>query len=77
MRPVKSPLSCSPNGVSSSENPIYSSVHGLGSGLHMTQPWFHSGLCREEAVNLITEHGLVDGSVSISLFLTRNFVILF
>eukprot|EP00918_Siedleckia_nematoides_P031631 GHVU01068450.1.p1 GENE.GHVU01068450.1~~GHVU01068450.1.p1 ORF type:complete len:107 (-),score=1.96 GHVU01068450.1:715-1035(-) len=27
----------------------------------MTQPWFHSGISREEAVNLIMLHGPVDG----------------
>lgn len=71
LRPAKSPLSGSPkaltNYVVSSENPIYSSVHGLASGIHMTQPWFHSGITREEAVSLITEHGLVDG-----VFLVRE-----
>jgi hypothetical protein len=35
--------------------------HGLASGIHMTQPWFHSGISREEAVELIKDHGLIDG----------------
>ncbi|CAJ1079317.1 growth factor receptor-bound protein 14 isoform X1 [Xyrichtys novacula] len=29
--------------------------------LHLTQPWFHSKLSREEAQRLITQQGLVDG----------------
>jgi len=33
----------------------------LGSGIHITQPWFHSGLTREEAALLLGRHGTVDG----------------
>lgn len=33
----------------------------------MTQPWFHSGISREEAVSLISKQGLVDG-----VFLVRE-----
>lgn len=35
--------------------------------LHMTQPWFHSKLSREEAQRLITQQGLIDG-----VFLLRD-----
>ena len=40
----------------------------LGSGIHITQPWFHSGLTREEAALLLGRHGTVDGYVSGVLF---------
>jgi len=36
-------------------------TQGLGAGVHMAQPWFHSGISRQESVDLITKHGLVDG----------------
>ncbi|KAK2708856.1 growth factor receptor-bound protein 14-like isoform X1 [Artemia franciscana] len=35
---------------------------GLEAGIHMTQPWFHSGMSREEAAHLLTTSGLVDGA---------------
>lgn len=35
--------------------------------LHLTQPWFHSKLSRDEAQRLITQHGLIDG-----VFLLRD-----
>ncbi|CAH1789160.1 unnamed protein product, partial [Owenia fusiformis] len=40
---------------------------GLGAGIHMTQPWFHSGINRQEASDLIVKQGLVDG-----VFLVRE-----
>ncbi|ELU15451.1 hypothetical protein CAPTEDRAFT_176380 [Capitella teleta] len=63
-----SPLSGSPKCAGSflSENPAVSRI-GLSSGLHMAQPWFHSGISREEAVQIIAKHGLVDG-----VFLVRE-----
>ena len=39
---------------------------GLKSGIHITQPWFHSGMTREHATQLINRHGTVDGYVHIS-----------
>ncbi|XP_075896077.1 growth factor receptor-bound protein 14 isoform X2 [Nelusetta ayraudi] len=36
-------------------------------GLHLTQPWFHGKLSRDEAQRLITQQGLVDG-----VFLLRD-----
>ncbi|KAK2147633.1 hypothetical protein LSH36_544g06030 [Paralvinella palmiformis] len=42
-------------------------TQGLGAGVHMAQPWFHSGISRQESVDLITKHGLVDG-----VFLVRE-----
>ncbi|GAB6030527.1 hypothetical protein CHUAL_007392 [Chamberlinius hualienensis] len=42
-------------------------LRGLDSGVHVTQPWFHSGLTREEATSLLTKYGTVDG-----VFLVRN-----
>uniref|UniRef100_T1JAA8 SH2 domain-containing protein n=1 Tax=Strigamia maritima TaxID=126957 RepID=T1JAA8_STRMM len=44
-----------------------SSVMGLAYGVHITQPWFHNGLTREEAIQLLTKHGTVNG-----VFLVRN-----
>uniref|UniRef100_A0A8C5NHI5 SH2 domain-containing protein n=2 Tax=Gouania willdenowi TaxID=441366 RepID=A0A8C5NHI5_GOUWI len=35
--------------------------------IHLTQPWFHGKLSREEAQRLITQHGLIDG-----VFLLRD-----
>ena len=34
---------------------------GLKAGIHITQPWFHSGMTREHATQLIGRHGTVDG----------------
>ncbi|KAK7938667.1 hypothetical protein WMY93_001993 [Mugilogobius chulae] len=42
-----------------------SSVSSLA--VHMSQPWFHSKVSREEAQRLITQHGLIDG-----VFLLRD-----
>ena len=39
----------------------------LVTGIHMTQPWFHSGLTREETHALFTKQGMVDG-----MFLVRE-----
>jgi hypothetical protein len=39
------------------------SAGGLKSGIHITQPWFHSGMTRDQAARLIGRHGTVDGSV--------------
>lgn len=39
------------------------SAGGLKSGIHITQPWFHSGMTRDQAAQLISRHGTVDGSV--------------
>lgn len=33
----------------------------FGKGLHLTQPWFHGKLSRDEAQRLIAQQGLVDG----------------
>lgn len=40
---------------------------GLESGIHITQPWFHSGMSRDQATALVTRHGTVDG-----VFLVRE-----
>lgn len=40
---------------------------GLKAGIHITQPWFHSGMTREHATQLIGRHGTVDG-----VFLVRE-----
>ncbi|XP_044266886.1 growth factor receptor-bound protein 14-like isoform X2 [Tribolium madens] len=40
---------------------------GLESGVHITQPWFHSGMSRDQATALVTKHGTVDG-----VFLVRE-----
>ncbi len=40
---------------------------GLSSSLHVTQPWYHGNLTRVDAVNIISEQGLVDG-----VFLVRE-----
>ena len=36
-------------------------------GIHMTQPWFHSGLTREQTHELFAKKGMVDG-----MFLVRE-----
>lgn len=35
--------------------------HGLDRGLHVLQPWFHSGAKRELAADLVTDYGTIDG----------------
>ncbi|XP_038044966.1 growth factor receptor-bound protein 14-like isoform X2 [Patiria miniata] len=40
---------------------------GFRSGIHMTQPWFHSGLTREQTHELFAKKGMVDG-----MFLVRE-----
>ncbi|XP_048505099.1 growth factor receptor-bound protein 14-like isoform X3 [Athalia rosae] len=42
-------------------------VQGLEAGVHITQPWFHSGMSRDQAANLVSKHGTVDG-----VFLVRE-----
>ncbi|KDR11446.1 Growth factor receptor-bound protein 10, partial [Zootermopsis nevadensis] len=44
-----------------------SGAGGLKSGIHITQPWFHSGMTRDQATQLIGRHGTVDG-----VFLVRD-----
>ena len=73
-----SPVSGSPKLAGSflSENPAVSRT-GIASGLHMTQPWFHSGITREEAVNLISKQGLVDGYVIMNVTMMTTSATLF
>lgn len=70
-KPTPSPHSDSPSqgptGILSDTPLQPSAKRGLGSGLHMTQPWFFSGISREEAVSLIKKQGLIDG-----VFLVRE-----
>lgn len=40
---------------------VGASALGLESGIHTTQPWFHSGMTREQAAQLVSRHGTVDG----------------
>ncbi|KAL0277009.1 UNVERIFIED_CONTAM: hypothetical protein PYX00_004443 [Menopon gallinae] len=42
-------------------------IQGIEAGIHVTQPWFHSGMTREQAANLVAKHGTVDG-----VFLVRD-----
>ncbi|XP_071452038.1 growth factor receptor-bound protein 14-like [Hetaerina americana] len=42
-------------------------IQGIESGIHITQPWFHSGMAREQATQLVSRHGTVDG-----VFLVRE-----
>ncbi|XP_029167207.1 growth factor receptor-bound protein 14-like isoform X2 [Nylanderia fulva] len=42
-------------------------LHGLDSGIHVLQPWFHGGLKRDVAAAIIRDHGSVDG-----VFLVRE-----
>lgn len=42
-------------------SPNTASVPGIESGVHITQPWFHSGMSRDQATALVTRHGTVDG----------------
>ncbi|XP_023708620.1 growth factor receptor-bound protein 10 isoform X2 [Cryptotermes secundus] len=43
------------------------SAGGLKAGIHITQPWFHSGMTRDQATQLISRRGSVDG-----VFLVRE-----
>lgn len=36
-------------------------IQGIESGVHITQPWFHSGMSRDQATALVNRHGTVDG----------------
>ncbi|XP_033639440.1 growth factor receptor-bound protein 14-like isoform X2 [Asterias rubens] len=53
----------SPRGVlhHSASVPSGHRVGGFSSGIHMTQPWFHSGLTREQTHELFAKKGMVDG----------------
>ncbi|KAK6618565.1 hypothetical protein RUM43_012956 [Polyplax serrata] len=42
-------------------------IQGIEGGVHMMQPWFHSGMTREQAATLVAKHGTVDG-----VFLVRD-----
>lgn len=42
-------------------------TQGIESGVHITQPWFHSGMTRDQATQLVSKHGTVDG-----VFLVRD-----
>lgn len=42
-------------------------TQGIESGVHITQPWFHSGMTRDQATQLVNKHGTVDGSVNHTL----------
>ncbi|KAJ8955536.1 hypothetical protein NQ318_001366 [Aromia moschata] len=42
-------------------------VQTLEAGVHITQPWFHSGMTRDQATSLVSRHGTVDG-----VFLVRE-----
>ncbi|XP_077978946.1 growth factor receptor-bound protein 14-like [Glandiceps talaboti] len=63
-RPMGSPhMSSSPLLTSplSTGSPLLPRMKGIEVGVHLTQPWFHSGMCRDEAEQLLTQHGTVDG----------------
>ncbi|XP_070565817.1 growth factor receptor-bound protein 14-like isoform X2 [Ptychodera flava] len=45
----------------STGSPILAKSKGIEVGVHITQPWFHSGLSREESEQLLTQHGTIDG----------------
>ncbi|XP_071476919.1 growth factor receptor-bound protein 14-like [Diadema antillarum] len=68
-----SQLSSSPRHSSSSPRPHHNTSPGavrrggINSGIHMTQPWFHSGLTRDETQALFAKQGMVDG-----MFLIRE-----
>lgn len=36
-------------------------IQGIEAGVHVMQPWFHSGMTREQATSLVAKHGTVDG----------------
>lgn len=44
--------------AASAQSPI---PQGIESGVHITQPWFHSGMSRDQAATLVTRYGTVDG----------------
>ncbi|XP_065162748.1 growth factor receptor-bound protein 14-like isoform X3 [Atheta coriaria] len=47
--------------------PSSQQIAGIDSGVHITQPWFHSGMSRDQATALVNRHGTVDG-----VFLVRE-----
>lgn len=50
--------------TASAQSPV---PQGIESGVHITQPWFHSGMSRDQAATLVTRYGTVDG-----VFLVRD-----
>lgn len=44
---------------------------GIDSGVHITQPWFHSGMSRDQAAALVTRYGTVDGYVFLFCCISR------
>lgn len=42
-------------------SPVFFRRGGMDSGIHMTQPWFHSGISRDETQELFLQQGMVDG----------------
>ncbi|XP_049822455.1 growth factor receptor-bound protein 14 isoform X2 [Aethina tumida] len=39
------------------QNAAAANTHGLENGIHMLQPWFHSGMSRDQASELVNRHG--------------------